>query len=121
MASLFNESAAIEHQDAVASRSVDSRWAIAVVVRPRVEGLERLLNRLLALGVDAAGRFVEHQDRRIVQNRPGDGGRCRSPPEGRAALAEQVSYPSGELRMNSCDWAAFAAAIACSAVLVGKP
>ena len=33
---------------------------------------QRLLNRLLAFGVDVARGFVEDQDRRIVENRPGD-------------------------------------------------
>ena len=33
---------------------------------------KRLLNRLFRLGVDAAGRLVENQDLRIVEQRPRD-------------------------------------------------
>src|SRR5262249_18307413 len=36
------------------------------------ESAERLLDRLLALGVDVARRFVEHEDRRIVENGTGN-------------------------------------------------
>src|SRR3954462_8084903 len=36
------------------------------------ESPQRLLNRLLAYGVDVAGGLVEHEDWRIVEDGPGD-------------------------------------------------
>ena len=55
-----------------ASRTVDSRWAMTSVVRSRADVLERALDRGLGLVVDGRGGLVEHQDRRVAQDRPGD-------------------------------------------------
>ena len=40
---------------------------------PLHEVLERVLDERLRSGVEVRGRFVEHQDRRILENHPGDG------------------------------------------------
>ncbi len=72
VAALLDQSAAVEDQDAVGV--AQRREPVGDGDRRAAAGerLERLLDRLLALGVDAAGGFVEDQDRRIVQDRPGD-------------------------------------------------
>ena len=72
VAALFDQAAAVEDQDAIGlaqrGQAVGDRDRRAA----RVSALKRLLNGLLAFGVDVAGGFVEDQDRRIVQNRAGD-------------------------------------------------
>ncbi len=42
------------------------------VVRPWRETVDRLLDARLRLDVERAGRLVEHQDRRILEDRAGD-------------------------------------------------
>ena len=44
---------------------------IKIVVRPRLELLEHLVDQLLAFQVDLAGRLVENQDRRVAEDGPG--------------------------------------------------
>ena len=44
-----------------------------IVVRPRMNVLQHLLDRLLALQVDLAGGLVEDQDGRVAEDRPGQG------------------------------------------------
>ena len=56
-----------------ASRIVDSRWAITKLVRFDAQRGHRLLDQHLGAGVDRAGRLVEDQDRRVGEERPGDG------------------------------------------------
>ena len=48
---------------------VDSRWAIAIVVRPAISTLQRVADEELGLGVDARRRLVEDQDARIERQR----------------------------------------------------
>ena len=55
-----------------ASRSVLSRWAMAIVVRPLRQHAERSWIAFSRLGVDAAGRLVEDQDLRVVEQGAGD-------------------------------------------------
>ena len=51
---------------------VDSRCAIMIVVRLSRDAVERLLDRLLGAAVERARGFVEHEDRRILEQSPGD-------------------------------------------------
>ena len=51
---------------------VDSRWATMIVVRPDLEPVERVLDEPLRFVVERAGRLVEEQDRRVLEDRPGD-------------------------------------------------
>ena len=53
-----------------ASRTVDSRCAMTIVVRPLRSAGQRGLHRGLAFGVQRAGRLVQQQDARIAQQRP---------------------------------------------------
>ncbi len=55
-----------------ASRTVESRWAMAIVVRPSAQAVERLLHGALGLGVERARRLVEDEHRRVAQDRAGD-------------------------------------------------
>ena len=48
---------------------VDSRCAIAIVVRPAISDAQRVADQQLGLGVDARRRFVEDQDARIERQR----------------------------------------------------
>ena len=43
------------------------------VVRPRAQLVDRLLDARLGLDVERAGRLVEHQDRRVLQDGAGNG------------------------------------------------
>ena len=69
----LDDAAAVEHQDAVAiddageAMRQDQRGAS--VHQP----VERLLDHRLVLGVDRGQRLVQHQDRRVAQQRAGDG------------------------------------------------
>ena len=62
-----------EHHDPV--RSAHGGEAVGDHQRGAVlhQAFERLLDELFALGIQGAGRFVEQQDRRIAQQRAGDG------------------------------------------------
>lgn len=44
---------------------------MVIMVLPRVNS-EGLLNEMLVFGIDACGRFIENDDRRIFQNRTGN-------------------------------------------------
>ena len=73
VASLFGDLAAVEHQDAVA---IDhARQAMGEDQRRAAlhQPVERLLDHRLVLGIDGRQRLVEHQDRRVAQQRAGDG------------------------------------------------
>ena len=52
---------------------VDSRWAMATTVLPAIRVDERLLDRRLDLRIERRGGLVEDQDRRVLQDHPGDG------------------------------------------------
>ena len=52
---------------------VASRWAMTSVVRPCISVSERALHQRLAFGVEGRGRLVEKEDRRVLEQRPGDG------------------------------------------------
>ena len=56
-----------------ACSTVARRWAMMIVVRSFIEVLERFLHEPLVLGVQRAGRLVEQQDRRILQDGPRNG------------------------------------------------
>ena len=53
--------------------TVDRRWAMTSVVRPSRDALQRVLDLALGEAVERRGRLVEHQDRRPLQDRAGDG------------------------------------------------
>ena len=53
-------------------RTVESRWAITIVVRSGRHARERPLDGGLGLVVDRRGGLVEHEDGRVAQDRPGD-------------------------------------------------
>ena len=55
-----------------ASRTVDSRWAITIVVRPTASASSASCTCALRLDVERAGRLVEHQHRRVAQDRSRD-------------------------------------------------
>src|SRR5258706_5255043 len=60
----------------------------------RHQALDRFLHQALGLGVERAGRFVENEDGRIAEQRPGDRDALALPAaEPGAALAEQRLVP----------------------------
>ena len=106
---------------ASARRMVDSRCAMTNDVRLH-QVRERVLHEQLGLGVERRGRFVEDQDRRVLQERARD----REPlplPAGQAlpALADRRVVAVGQLAMNSCACAARAAASISSRDRAGAP
>ncbi len=56
-----------------ADKIVESRCAIAITVRPRARSLERDLDLLFRFRVESGSRFVEQENRRVLQQRAGDG------------------------------------------------
>ena len=72
MRAAFGDAAVVEHEIWSAPTTVDRRCAMTIVVRLRDDAVERLLDRLLGAAVERAGRFVEHQDRRVLEQGPGD-------------------------------------------------
>ncbi|MFO1080005.1 MAG: hypothetical protein U1E23_05175 [Reyranellaceae bacterium] len=69
---LLGDRAAVEHQDAIAVD--DARQAMRQDQGGAAahQAVERLLDHRLVLGVDRRQRLVQHQDRRVAQQRPGD-------------------------------------------------
>ncbi len=55
-----------------ALRIVESRWAMAIVVRRRMRVLECLLNDAFGFRVQRRGGLVEDQDRRVFKDHAGD-------------------------------------------------
>ena len=49
------------------------RWAITKLVRPCIRRSSDFLDARLGAGVDAAGGFIQDQDRRVGQDGAGDG------------------------------------------------
>ncbi len=56
-----------------AARTVDSRWAMTIEVRPGQRLAERLLHRGLRLGVQRRGGLVEHHDAGPAEQQARDG------------------------------------------------
>ena len=56
-----------------ARASADSRCVMIIAVRFWTKCFQHALNQLLALQVHLAGGLVEDQDRRIAEDRPGQG------------------------------------------------
>ena len=53
-------------------RSVDSRCAIAMTVRPSISSASCSWIAASTSGIERRGRLVEHQDRRVLQDHPGE-------------------------------------------------
>ena len=72
VAAALHHRAVLQHQDAVGADHAgqpvrqDQRGA------PGHQPVERLLDHRLVLGIDRRQRLVQHQDRRVAQQRPGD-------------------------------------------------
>ena len=87
-----------------ASRTVESRWAMAIVVRSCGQAVQRLLHGALGLVVQRAGGLVEHQHRRVAQDRPGDGDALLlAAGEAVAALADDGVVAVGQRRDEVVD------------------
>ena len=56
-----------------ASRTVDSRWAMVMVVRPRASSSSARCSARSVVVSSAARRLVEHEHRRVAQDRAGHG------------------------------------------------
>ena len=67
-----------------------SRWAMTSVVRPCHQPVESGLDLALAFRIERGGRLVEKQDRRILQDRPGNRETLAlAARQGHAALADE--------------------------------
>ena len=67
----------------------ESRWAMAMVVRPLYEPRQGLLDEFLRFGIHRGCRLIEDEDLRIVKDGPGDGDPLNlTPRKARAALAD---------------------------------
>ena len=77
--------------------TVASRCAMTSVVRSGHRRLERGLHHALAFGVERAGRFVEQQQRRVLQHRPRDrDALALAARQAHAALAEEGLVALGQ-------------------------
>ena len=81
MGAVFDQAAALEGNDAIGRRTVDSRCAMIRTVRPLAISLHILLDDALALIVERAGRLVENQDARVGDSARAIAIRWRWPPE----------------------------------------
>ena len=87
-----------------ASRTVERRWAMTIVVRPSASRRERLLDRALRLHVERARGLVEHEHGRVAQDRPGDRDALLLPAgEAEAALADDGVVALGQRRDDVVD------------------
>jgi len=75
--------ALVDHDDAIGLLHGRQGWAIHQGGPPGHQPVERLLHGKLALGIERCWRFVEQQDGRIAEQRPGDAMRWRWPPDRR--------------------------------------
>ena len=93
------------------------------VVRPFIDLVQRLLQLALGRGVERAGRLVEDQDRRVLEQRPGDRqALALAAGQRAAALADRrCRGPSAWRAMNSSAWARSSASIISSSVASGRP
>ena len=102
-------------------RNVASRWAIAITVRPRISRDKRLADRFLGFAVQRGGRFVQQQDRRILQEGARDGDALPlSAGHLDPAVADHGVHASGRVSMKS-QRAAIAARSTSSSVALGRP
>ena len=102
--------------------TLDSRWAKISVVRPAHEPVERLLDQRLALRVHRRQRLVQHQDRRVAQQRAGDGDALAlAAREPHAALADHRLVALRQARDELVALAARAAASSSAGVASGRP
>ena len=102
----------------VASRTVASRCAMTKVVRPFITSSSASVDLRLGHRIERAGRFVEDQDRRILEQRARDGEPLAlAAGEQPAALADaRLASPPGLRSMNSSACARAAASrISCVA------
>ena len=77
--------------------TVASRCAMTSVVRSRIADFERGLHHALALGIERAGRLVEQQQRRVLQDRAGDrDALALAARQAHAALAEEGAVALGQ-------------------------
>ena len=67
------------------------RWLMTSVVRPATNGRQRCHEALLGDRVEIGGRLVEDEDRRVLDDRPGD----REPASLAAAQPVAVGADSG--------------------------
>ena len=107
-----------------ARASVARRWVMMIVVRSADELLQHLVDQLLALQVDLAGGFVEDQDRRVAEDRPGQGDPLPlAAGEAAAHRADDRVVAVGQVRssMKRWAWACLAASMTCSRVACGEP
>ena len=70
------------------------------------ERIERALNVAFAFRIERARRFVEKEDRRVLQERAGDRYALALPESSFPAAPTRVSSPSGRLSTNSVSAAA---------------
>ncbi len=93
-----HDAAALEQHTRSARLIVDSRWAMTSVVRLCEQRVERVVDRVLDLDVDGAGGVVEHEDRRVDEQRAGDGDALALAARERVApLADDGVVAVGEL------------------------
>ena len=67
------DAAVVQDDDWSASRTVESRCAMVMVVRPAARWSNAVLDSALGLGVQGAGGLVQDQHARVAQQGPGDG------------------------------------------------
>jgi hypothetical protein len=73
VAAALDDAAAIEMtQISSACATVERRWAMTMVVRPS-HSVRSASERLLGLGIERRGRFVQEDDRRVFKERSCDG------------------------------------------------
>ncbi len=106
-----------------ACATVDSRWAITRVVRPSHSVRSAFWIACSDSRIERRGRFVEQDDRRVLEKGAGDGDALAlAAGKLHAVLAAgRVVAACSKPMMKSCAYAAFAAATISSSLAPGRP
>ena len=83
MRSLFNNPAACEDENAIAADDARQSMREDEGGAAHHQAIERVLDHRFVFGIDRGQRLVEHQNRRVAKERPGDG--------------DALALPAGEL------------------------
>ena len=92
MRSLLDQSALVENDDSVGVAKRRESVSDGQGRTATDQHFERLLDTLLGLGVDVAGRFVEHQNFRVIQQRSCNRQSLLFPPRQSRAILSQKRF-----------------------------
>ena len=127
MCAMLGDAAMVEHDQAIHARDGGEPVRDRDHGLARHQGAEALLDRGLDLAVECGGGFVQHQDRRVLEDHARDrdalalaAGELDAALAHLGVVAEPPRQSSSEA-MNSSAWASFAAATISASLASGRP